>query len=129
MATFEEKVLASLARIEKALNIGKTASDVLKYAGMGTWKPAPAEPKPMPKGKITYPIGDNPKVIARVPMYFEYAGDGSPEWYTSTTPGALGQGGQVAIVLPNLGPQTISAVVDGFVVDQINVIAEAPGPR
>lgn len=128
MATFEEKVLESLARIEEKLKTDKTASEILEGAAFGNWNaPAPA-PKPAPKGKITYPP-NNGKVIARIPMYFAYEGDGSPDWFTSTSQKSLGHGGQVALILPSTGAQVISAVVDEIVVDQITVIAEEPGPR
>ena len=127
MATFEEQVLASLARIEKALNIGKTGSDILKEAGMGTWQGTPT-PEPAPEGKIIYPA-DGGTVIARIPMMFVYEGDGSPKWASSVDGDLKVDGGQVAPTLKSVGEHTIYAIVGKTIVDQIRVTAVEPGPR
>jgi len=124
--TFEQAVLESLARIEKEMGIGKSASDILKDSGWGTQ--AEPVPKPEPKGNITYPA-DGARVIARIPMYFIYKGDGSPSWFTSAGGDLKATGGQVSLILPELGEQNIYAVVGKTVVDQITVTAEEPGPR
>lgn len=123
MAKLEE-MDGKLSRIEKGLNIGKTASDVLKES-MDTWKPSPPQPKPEPKGKITYPVSGS-MVIANIPTYYTYkaeVGD-MPSWYVD---GRLvgPDGGQVAFEV-TAGEHTVSAVVDGKVVDSIKVMGFVP---
>jgi len=125
--TFEEAVLASLARIEKKLGVGKTASEILSEAWPKT-EPAPPEPEPIPKGKIIYPA-DGGTVIARIPMMFVYEGDGSPKWASSVDGDLKVDGGQVAPTLKSVGEHTIYAIVGKTIVDQIRVTAVEPGPR
>ena len=127
MANFEEAVLASLARIEKALNIGKTGSEILTDAGMGTWRGTPT-PEPIPEGKITFPLPGS-TVIARIPVYFVYDGDGFPKWFSSIDGDLKAEGGQVALILKSTGDHAVYAVVGKTVVDEIRVVAIEPPRR
>lgn len=119
-----DRMEAQLGRIEKALNIGKTASDVLRES-MDTRKPSSPKPKPEPKGKITYPPNGS-LVIANIPTYYTYkaeVGD-MPVWAVDGEAKNV-DGGQVAFAVA-VGEHIVSAIADGKVVDSIKVLGFVP---
>ena len=116
-----EAIKAQLARIEAKIDklAPKTLAD---YWPKTDTTPAP---KPAPKGKITYPLNGS-LLISGIPNYYTYkkeVGD-MPSWEVDGKPTGL-DGGQVAFEV-SAGEHTVSAVVDGKVVDSIKVMGFVP---